>query len=370
MSALAIVASGLVSGLGFNAAANWAAMRARLSALRGETLHDIHSGEPISIARAPLPHWWEGPSKLADLLAPALLECLRAAEAEQLAPARLAAIPLILTLGEPERAHRPAKLDAIVIDELVARLGPLHPASLTLERGRSGGVIGLDLAAALLREGKAPACIVAGVDSFLQLELVRELVERRRVVTPLNSNGFFPGEAGAAVLVAPARHRPSELHVLGLGLAHEPATLESDQPLRGEGLTGAVRAALQAADMTMLDVGYRLSDINGERYKFKESTLMFAKLDRKVDARGRVASPDRKLPLWHPIEHLGEIGAAIVPCLLGLALEAGRRGWAPGDTALLHVGDELGDRAAAIVRHVAGPKAPATTCLGRVIHEW
>lgn len=369
MRALAVVGSGLVSSLGFNAPANWVAMRAKLSGLRSETLHDLHSGEPLSIGRVPLPHWWEGPSKLADLLAPALLECLRAAELEQLAPASLAAIPLILVMSEPERPHRPAELEAILIDELVARLGPLHPRSVTLARGRSGGVVALDLAAALLREGEASCCIVAGVDSFLQLELVRELIERRRIVTPLNSNGFFPGEAAAAVLVTGSRPRPSELHVLGLGLAHEPAILESDLPLRGEGLVAAVRAALLAADMTTLDLDYRLGDLDGERYKFKESTLMIARLDRKVDARGRAARSDRKLPIWHPIEYLGEIGAAIVPCLLGLALAAGRRGWAPGATALLHVGDEAGERAAAVVRHVIGPGA-TRTCLGRRIHEW
>ncbi len=369
MRALAIVGSGLVSALGFNGPANWVAMRAKLGGLRAETLHDIHSGEALAIGRAALPHWWEGPSKLADLLAPALLECLRAAEAEQLAPASLEAIPLILIMSEPERPHRPAKLEQSVVDELVARLGPLHPRSVVLARGRSGGVVALDLAATLLREGEASCCIVAGVDSFLQLELVRELIERRRLVTPLNSNGFFPGEAGAAVLVTGSRPRPSELHVLGLGFGREEAILESDRPLQGSGLVAAVREALQAADATMLDLGYRLCDLNGERYKFKESTLVIARLDRKVDAKGRMASPDRKLPVWHPIEYLGEIGAAIVPCLLGLALEAGRRGWAPDAAALLHVGDESGERAAAVVRHVIGPGAKRS-CMGRVIHEW
>ncbi|NJK32787.1 MAG: hypothetical protein HC927_10465 [Deltaproteobacteria bacterium] len=76
---------------------------------------------------------------------------------------------------------------------------------------------------------------------------------------------------------------------------------------------------------------------------------------------------DRRLPLWHPSEYLGEIGAAIVPCLLGLAHAAGRRGWAPGPTALVHVADEGGDRAAAIVR--LSPGTPAPTCLGRAIGE-
>ncbi|MFO7561943.1 MAG: beta-ketoacyl synthase N-terminal-like domain-containing protein [Enhygromyxa sp.] len=365
---VAVVASGCVSALGFNARACWTAIRAKLSGLRTESLCDPYSGEPISIGRVPLPQWWEGVGKLADLLAPALLECLRAAEAAGLARAELAGVPLVLALPEVGRCHRPATLERELIAEIEQRLGPLHPDSSLISSGRSGGVLALDAAVARLRGGGVQCCIVAGVDSFLHLETVQSYVDRRRIVTPDNSNGFFPGEAGAAVLLAPGRGHPlGELHLLGLGVAHEQASIESDLPLRGDGLCAAIREALAPAGMTLLDVDYRLTDLNAERYKFKESTLAIAKLDRKVDALGREAPDDRTLELWHPIEYLGEVGAAIVPCLLGLALEAGRAGWAPGPVALCHVSDDDGQRAAVVVRSHPG-RAPAAF-LGRAIRE-
>jgi 3-oxoacyl-[acyl-carrier-protein] synthase-1 len=54
--------------------------------------------------------------------------------------------------------------------------------------------------------------------------------------------------------------------------------------------------------------------------------------------------------MWHPIEHLGEVGAAILPCLLAWAAHAMREGYAPGGRALCHVGSDTGERAALVVR--------------------
>ena len=71
MTTLAVVASGLVTGLGFNAPATLAALRAGLSAVRETPWKDHGSGDPIKGSRVSLPHWWEGTGKLADLVAPA-----------------------------------------------------------------------------------------------------------------------------------------------------------------------------------------------------------------------------------------------------------------------------------------------------------
>lgn len=367
-AALAVVGAGMVSALGFNGPANWAAMRAKICGLRQRQPTDPHSGEPLSVGRADVPQWWEGVAKYADILAAPILECLLQAERLGLAPAVVAHVPVIVALSEPDRIGRPEHLEVELVTELTARLGPLHADSSTIARGRSGGVLALDLAARLLRAGRSACCIVAGVDSFLHLAGFEPLIDRGRLLTPDNSNGFFAGEAGAAVLVTGGRNfRCGELHVLGLGMAKEAAVIESDEPLRAEGLTAAIRAALRAADMTMLDIAYRLTDLNGERYKFKESMLAMARLNRKVDERGREAPEDQTLELWHPIEFTGEIGAAIMPCLLGLAWQAGRGGWAPGPTSLCHLSDDDGDRAAAVLRFQAG--VDADTLMGRAFDE-
>ena len=88
MTTLAVVASGMVTALGFTAPATLAALRAGVSAVRETPWVDFESGEPLQGAKVALPHWWEGLGKLADLVAPAIYECLQAAAPEP--PARTA----------------------------------------------------------------------------------------------------------------------------------------------------------------------------------------------------------------------------------------------------------------------------------------
>src|SRR5262249_36020633 len=172
---------------------------------------------------------------------------------------------------------------------------------------------------------------------------------QRRILTPANSNGFSPGEAGSAVLVAPlSEGAAGELCILGLGLAKEKATIVSEEPLRAVGLMHAMKAALDEADLTMFDIGYRLCDVNGEHYKFKEATFAFGRLLKQVK-RGR-------FQIWHPIEHIGEIGAAIGPCVLAVALHAGQKNYAPGNPVLCHFSNDDEDRGAIVARYLTGEK--------------
>ncbi len=53
--------------------------------------------------------------------------------------------------------------------------------------------------------------------------------------------------------------------------------------------------------------------------------------------------------LWHPIEHIGDVGAAIGPLVLGVALHAGQKGYGIGPTVLCTFGNDNGERAAAVV---------------------
>ena len=86
------------------------------------------------------------------------------------------------------------------------------------------------------------------------------------------------------------------LEILGLGFAHEKATIDSKDPLRAEGLTEAIRRALAQAGLAMKDVSYRLTDLNGEHYKFKEAAFAFGRLLRVPLADA--------IDLWHPIEYV------------------------------------------------------------------
>jgi len=58
--------------------------------------------------------------------------------------------------------------------------------------------------------------------------------------------------------------------------------------------------------------------------------------------------------LWHPIEYIGDVGAAIGPVVLGVALHAGQEGYGIGPTVLCTFGNDDGERAAIVVNYQAG----------------
>ena len=338
VAAVSVVGSGLVTAVGFNSAATCAAMRAGIRNVSSSNFWHAQSGTFIGVGRVPLPHWWEAPEVLGDLVTPAILECLDAASS--VPPSE---IPVLLGIPGSDRLGRAAGLDPHILDEVADRLGfELHPSSRVIPGGHVSGCLGIAEAWRLIDKEGVRRCVVAAVDTLVRSETVEAYLKRGRILTETNSDGFSPGEAGAAVLVAPAGEQ-SGLEILGLGFAREPATINSDDPLRGEGLTDAIRRALAQAGLEMKDIGYRLADMNGERYKFKEASFALGRLLKE-----RVPSLD----LWHPVEFLGDIGAAIGPSVIALALHAGQKGYAPGRTVLCHFGSDDGERAALVARFV------------------
>ncbi|MGV8597492.1 hypothetical protein ACV35V_34585, partial [Pseudomonas aeruginosa] len=91
--------------------------------------------------------------------------------------------------------------------------------------------------------------------------------------------GFIPGEGAAAVLVpAACASEEPQLLCLGLGFGVEKATVESEGlPLRADGLTQAVKAAFADCGFGYELVDYRLADLPGEQYYFKEAALALSR---------------------------------------------------------------------------------------------
>jgi len=339
---LVVTASGMVTPVGFNAASSLSAMRAGIRSVREANIWDKETGTYLSAGKVDLPHWSNRLEKLADLAAPAISECL--AEAENTATEE---IPLLLGVASQDRRNRWKHLDEQIIGEIEHRLQTqFHPSSKTIPRDRVSGIASLQEAYQLIEELKVPYCILAATDSYLCPKMLRPYIEKRRLLTPRNSNGFSPGEAGTAVLVRKPRVQtePGVLHILSTSLTQEKATIESTDPLNGEGLTKACKEVFSEGKLTVYDIDYRITDLNGEHYRFKEACI--------ADLRF-VRDPKEKLyDLWHPIEYLGDIGSAIGPCALAVALHASQKGYAVGTTALLHFGNDNGERAAAIVKYI------------------
>jgi 3-oxoacyl-[acyl-carrier-protein] synthase I len=234
-------------------------------------------------------------------------------------------------------------LDFQLFKEIESELGVrFSPASELIPRGRVGGAVAMGMARRLIHQERSPLCLIAGVDSFLLGETLTAFEEQDRILTSKNSNGFIPGEAGAAVLVGPVQNAgDSKLVCLGIGSGQEKSTIDSKEPLRADGLVQAIRSAFADAQRGFEDVDYRLTDANGEQYWFKEATLA---VTRTLRLR------KENFYLLHPADCIGETGAAAVPCVLGVALAAAKKNCAPKPGALCHFGSDAGERVAILIR--------------------
>jgi len=335
---LIVVASGMLTAVGYNAPATLAALRAGVSGVRSLTWPDPESGKRVRCARVWLPQRHAGTDLLADLLAPAVDECLAAAGRSDTEN-----IPLLLGVAQSVRRGRPADVDQNLLRQIYQRIDAPSCALSRIHPGdQSGCAFALLEAQRLLAGGYADRVLIGGVDSLLERRTIMAYAESRRLLTAANFNGFLPGEAGTAVMVASAPGEKGGLRIVGTGHAEETATIEDTEALRGSALTSAIKTALASAGLTMPQVSFRVTDLSGEHYKFKEAMFAVLRLDQ--------APRKQPFEMWHPVEFLGEIRAAILPCLLAWTWDAFRRGYAPGREALIHLGSDDGHRFAFVAR--------------------
>jgi 3-oxoacyl-[acyl-carrier-protein] synthase I len=332
-----VVSIGMVTAVGLDAPSSCAAMRARLDGFAETRFMGARGGAMVG-APVAMPRPWIGERQLAHMAAAAMIEAFDAVP-----QARDQAV-LVLCLPEPGRPGTPVRDPAGLLRRIDAILG-LNGLnrSRVVAHGRPGGLVAIEQARRLLADRRAPFVIIAGVDSYLRSETLRHYANHRRILGPENPDGFIPGEAAAAVLLAPAG---PGLRLIGTGLAREPAPIynEADLPLRGDGMTSAYRAALDASGIGMNRLGYRISDLIGEKYWFKQSALASLRL-----VRGEAGFQD----LWSPSESLGNIGAAVIPTMIGMAFTAARKGYAGGSPVLIEASDDTGACGAAVFREAA-----------------
>lgn len=331
---LDILSVGMVTAVGLDAPSACAAMRARLDGFRETRFtaggEDWQVGAPV-----PLPRPWVGEKRLAHLAAGAIVEAFEAW------PDAVGQTLLILCLaeeGRPGRLGGDGRDLLRAISEIVE--SPPFGRSRVVAHGRPSGAVALAQARKILAAGEAPYVMVAGVDTYLTPGAVDGYGAQGRLLRADVPNGFLPGEAAAAVLCGPAG--TGGFHLYGTGLAREPAPIYNaeDRPLRADGLTAAYKAALDETGIDLAAVDYRIGDLIGEQFWFKQSALAAQRL-----IRGRTEFQD----IWSPAESIGNVGAAVVPLMVGMAFTAARKGYAPGDPVLIEASADDGACAALVL---------------------
>ena len=335
---IALLRTGLVTSVGMTAAASCAAIRAKLTN-PSTTLFLDSAGEWIVGHSVALERPWSGRMKLVKMAVRAIEQALEGTPHEE-----WGAIPLLLCLAENGRPGRIEALDEEVFAGIQNELGVrFAPSSQVIARGRVSVAAALSAARSLIGKAAASRVLIAAADSLLSGPTLSAYERADRLLTSRNSNGFLPGEGGAALLVgADTGSRPRELLVCGVGFASEAATLEAAQPLRGEGLALAIRAALQDAGCGLREVDLRVTDNSGEQYYFKEAALAMLRLLRVRK---------EEFDIWHPAECIGEAGAVAGLAVLIVAEAACRKAYAPGPGILCHIANDAGERAALVLRY-------------------
>ena len=346
-----IIGVGGQTSIGHTMPAISAAVRAALNVFgASKTLVRRYSGEPAIIAMLDtLPAGGSVASRMTSMALAAAREALGAwtvAAASRVLPPRGLPILLALPPARPGFLQDTARRMAQdVIQGLPVK--PDKPRCGLYSVGHAGGLTGLEKALRLIQDGAVSVCLVGGVDSYLDIDVLQGVESFGRLKGEEQPNGFIPGEGAGFILLASReyadRARLDPLaEIVASGSAVEPQPWYSGKPTLGQGLTGALQAIFRAEGLekTRADVTY--CDLNGESWRVDEWVYAYLRTGK------RHGEP---LDLRHPAACWGDVGAASGTLLAGLAAFEMARGREPIQTILVWtVSDMAPYRASCLLR--------------------
>lgn len=252
--------------------------------------------------------------------------------------------PLTVYLGLPEYGPFFSEADGAHLCGQLSRDASIRAdlRFLPIADGHASGVVAMERAVFGLESRMFSCCIVGGVDSWLDADLLETLDRDRRLISEHTRWGFSPGEGAAMLAVCTfdfARQAglPILAWVASASSAVEPHHMHTQTVCTGEGL-GAVMKAVSARAGAPITRQY--CDINGERYREHEFSYAILRVPHGafVDAVDYVAPADA----W------GNCGAASAPMLSLLPLVTHAHGFSPGPWPMVWSSSESGRRGAMV----------------------
>ncbi len=223
-------------------------------------------------------------------------------------------LPVILCLPEESPGVR-----FITREELANNLLKLGTFSTTIDRiqayamGRASAIQAIAYGSRGLSMTSDPYVLVGASDSYLNFMRVRQLSDAGRLLTENSADGFAPGEGAGFILLTTSVEKALvvDQHAVVVhtpGLAEEPGHMYSEDVYKGEGLHQAFADALGNAPEKSIDCIY--SSMNGENFWAKELGVATVRNSRYLKEGYQIE---------HPLDCLGDLGAATAPVLIGLA---------------------------------------------------
>lgn len=330
---------GAVTAAGLDARQTLAAFRASLTASELQGYFAVGLSQIVS--RIPAHH------ELRRTQAAWLVNMAARALEEVLSSGNAATEETVVLITPPEsfRGHSPfnGANGPVILLAVQSEIGRrFHPLSREIDGGAAAGVGLLGRVRELLRQPGIGQVILGGVDSFLNDRDLARLVGADRLKGASNSQGLVPGEGAVFVRLtrSPNSGAQALAAILGFGLASEADTVLTERHSQGKAALDALTTATSDARMKESDIGFVVSNSNGERYSGWEQMIFRSRFYR---------TRREKLPIAYPAMTVGDIGAASGALALAVAADSLSKGYSPGKVAMCEVASEGDWRAAALV---------------------
>lgn len=342
---------GAVTSIGRNALASAAAVRAGVSGFSQHPFMGDLVGKPTCVAQC---QWLASEPNISIHI----MDCLITAIRESLLPLQAAMdagkhLRLALFVNLPSfRPGLPESLSQNVYETLEQTFAGLFIHINVSQLGHAGGIIGLQSAIRFLNEDDEVACVVAGADSYLDIDTLEWLEDTEQLhgAGALNNAwGFIPGEGAGAILLLSAKlNQHLNIQILGvvagIGVDQETKLIRTGSVCLGKGLTSSFRGAFNglSSEQKITDI---YCDMNGETYRADEYAFAVTRTrERFISASDFVTPAD----CW------GDIGAASALLFIVLACVAGAKNYANGTNAFVWASSETGERGAAVIDVLSG----------------
>lgn len=338
-----VVGLGAVTPVGLTAAQTCAAIRAGISSF-SEAIPRLPPQEPVVCATVPARRVLKQSSQawLINLTVRALKECMAAIPRED-----IERTALFVALPDAHRNHEALSLlDSVgFISAIESRLNVrFHPQSLAVQEGSAAALRFLMVARELLEKRHAKYCLVGGVDSLVNISDVTRLEKNARLHQgAVNPQGVIPGEGAAFLLISLSFTNEKIIpiaRILGAGTGIEKDNVLGERYSTGLGLRNALENTIQDAGCEESDIDFRISDMNGERYRAWESMISTTRFYR---------TRREQLETWYFAVSVGDIGAASGILGVIVASVSLMKGYAPGRIVMCEAVSDKGLRAGCLV---------------------
>lgn len=216
----------------------------------------------------------------------------------------------------------------------------IFPVAQFVYTGHAGALSMVQRARAMLAAGEIRFALVGGVDSYLFPQWLESMDQAYRIKSERNLDGFIPGEAAAFLLLEPdgqPQQRGIDPQATVLDTAEDRCPPPEVDHNTGATLSRNLGALLEKAGPAPAIV----CDLNGEPSRMKEWGYTCSRLGERLGA---------PVALEHPVDCLGDLGAASGALLTGLAIHFLQKKYLQHASALIWTASDSGERSSMLIK--------------------